>query len=448
MGEITADIKKVIESKSIGEMFRNIPWGFIELLAAVPALIYAVVPLIQFIVNFGSIYAFSETIYECDQKILVFFAVLLVLMTGKSIAEGKNELLAKDSLRVYGFFLIFLLLMIISTFVNGFTDYALNGEIYRNESLFTYIKYFAVIFFSASLIKSGKLKRLILYTHLISGTIISVAAFVHNHIHTILQFCQNDGVSAIFRNLNHFAYYLTTVILVSSVLFVLERKKVLKAVSLSVFVINSYVIIMNNTFGCYLACIAGMSFFLIIMRIMKRKTNFTAVLPLIIFIVLSIAEGILYGNVLANFISTLFDMNSIVNDTETADSAGSGRWKLWTETVKYIGEAPLIGHGVEGIADRLFEVANNTRTHNEYLQYAAFFGIPAALVYVAGVMCVFLNGLKNKMKLDICTIAAITAAFGYLVSAFFGNTMYYTTPYLFILLGLGCVPDIKNDLQY
>ena len=55
-----------------------------------------------------------------------------------------------------------------------------------------------------------------------------------------------------------------------------------------------------------------------------------------------------------------------------------------------------------------------------------------------------LVGLKNKMKLDVCTIAAITAAFGYLVSAFFGNTMYYTTPYLFILLGLSCVPDTNS----
>ena len=52
-------------------------------------------------------------------------------------------------------------------------------------------------------------------------------------------------------------------------------------------------------------------------------------------------------------------------------------------------------------------------------------------------MCVFLRGLKYKPSLDGYSITALVASFGYLVSSFFGNTTYYITPFLFILLGLG-----------
>lgn len=111
--------------------------------------------------------------------------------------------------------------------------------------------------------------------------------------------------------------------------------------------------------------------------------------------------------------------------------------KLWRLTIDRIREKPIFGHGVEGIADYLSENFGNNRTHNEYLQYTAFFGIPAAISYVVGVFCVFLAGLKQKTKLDPEMLIALSADFGYCVSAFFGNTMFYTAPYFFMFLGLG-----------
>ena len=66
---------------------------------------------------------------------------------------------------------------------------------------------------------------------------------------------------------------------------------------------------------------------------------------------------------------------------EYAGSAGSGRWRIWRGTVSLIGQRPLLGWGMEAIyVHDLTSITVSTRPHNEYLQYALFHGIPAALL--------------------------------------------------------------------
>ena len=104
--------------------------------------------------------------------------------------------------------------------------------------------------------------------------------------------------------------------------------------------------------------------------------------------------------------------------------------------------------GIEGISDQLNSECQIDRPHNEFLQYIIFFGIPGLLLYIAGIMSVFINGLKHKKKLDIYTIACIVAAFDYLFSSFFGNTMAYTTPFFFIILGLSYYQENDCNNNY
>lgn len=101
---------------------------------------------------------------------------------------------------------------------------------------------------------------------------------------------------------------------------------------------------------------------------------------------------------------------------------------------------PLFGFGVDGILNQLNETCGFERTHNEFLQYASFFGISAGIMYICGVFSVFLKGLKHKNELDCYTTAGLVTAFAYLVSSFFGNSFFYTVLFLFIFLGLGFVP--------
>jgi len=69
------------------------------------------------------------------------------------------------------------------------------------------------------------------------------------------------------------------------------------------------------------------------------------------------------------------------------------------------------------------------------LSYAAFYGIPAALFYTAGVL-----GVIGSTAIDSSTNvphkAACMAAAGYFISSFTGVGMFYTLPFFFIFLGL------------
>ena len=60
-----------------------------------------------------------------------------------------------------------------------------------------------------------------------------------------------------------------------------------------------------------------------------------------------------------------------------------------------------------------------------------------AVFYVCGVFAVYLRGLRLRRTLTAENLVGLCAAFGYMVSAAVGNTMWYTAPFAFILLGLG-----------
>ena len=159
------------------------------------------------------------------------------------------------------------------------------------------------------------------------------------------------------------------------------------------------------------------------------------------FLVIALLTNLKCKTLFQNFTELFSDVGKIASGAEDARRAGTNRWGIVSATVRYISERPLLGFGVEGIGKRLLSDVHTDRPHCEYLQYAAFFGIPAAVSYVLGILHVYLNGLRHRFSLSLCQKAALIAAFGYLASAAFGNTMYYTAPYLFLMLGIGYSAD-------
>ena len=63
------------------------------------------------------------------------------------------------------------------------------------------------------------------------------------------------------------------------------------------------------------------------------------------------------------------------------------------------------------------------------------------LLYFLGCFGIFLRALKKKKIMDGATLVSLCAAFGYLVSSFFGMTLFSTAAYLFIFLGMGYVRE-------
>ncbi|WP_298481797.1 O-antigen ligase [uncultured Ruminococcus sp.] len=452
MKKYTEQFQAIYRSKTVPEMLRNISWEMVAYLALLPLLLFTAAPLYQlirdsidppqsthFMMDTPS-FSYSYTVNTISTIAAVVGILVILLYIGKTrqLHWQWRDLVRRNVPMV--FFAAFVVCMIVSTCLNGFTQAALSGDPYRNESLFTYILYVLIYFFCGAVIFQPKCKCILMYGFMGVSLVIAASALVHAWMIPLPAYSQNAGLSAVFHQFNHYGYYLLFSILLSSALFVTEKNPSRKALCLFVFLINNVVLVVNDTFGCYLAVFIALLFQCMVFWIKDKRFSWLSLLLLGCFLGVSLVMSIWYDTVFHNVFGFFQDISNVAENPDDSGSAGTGRWTLWVHTLQYISEKPLFGFGVEGIHDRLDLETNhcNNRPHNEYLQYAAFFGIPAAILYVCGLASVYIHSWKYRAKLDGYSIAALIAAFGYLISACFGNTMYYTTPWLFLFLGFGC----------
>ncbi len=387
----------------------------------------------------------------------VFFGIIGAVMYFFNSRKTPLKTVISDNIPSL-IFLALCLWMLVSTALNGFTTPALRGGEYRNESLFTFFVYFLVYFFCSSTIKKEKFKKVSIYILLVSSWLAGVMSIVHAYITPLVSMEEiaSGRISFVFHQFNHYGYFLTLAITLSAALFVFGNGLKQKIFAGATFCFNSAVLTVNGTFGCFIAVCFALVFLAVVSAILEKRLNVISLVPFVLFLIISFITGHFFNSFFTDLAGLFDDIKMILGkksgsasgaaligsdssqNVRTAGDAGTGRWSLWTSTVSYIKERPLFGWGIEGIGRRLEEETGySDRPHNEYLQYAAFFGIPATVLYISGVLSVFIKALRRRAFLDKTSAVCLVAAFGYLVSAFFGNTMYYTAPMLFIFLGIG-----------
>lgn len=316
---------------------------------------------------------------------------------------------------------------------------AMNGTSYRFDGLMTYFVY-ASMYVSAKAVQNEKLRIWILRGLGTMATLLSMFTLLQINMKLLLKMGKigeniyRYGVySSIFYNTNHFGYYLTVAIMALVALVLIEKKMLNKLLFLCMFGFNVWALLINNTFGCYLAVMFGIIFVGIVVTI-KNKNNIKPIIALVVlFVVMSLMVNNYNHELQNNFGITYGQVSTDI----TNDAAGSGRMALWKQAVKYIGDKPVFGYGPEGLFMHYFNDGYlNDRPHNEYLQYAAFTGIPGLIFYMSGLAAMFIYCIKRLKKLKLITLTVGGIVFAYCVSAFFGNTMYYTASYYFIVLGM------------
>lgn len=451
------EIKSIIKSKTFSEFIDKIPSIYIEYMAFIPLFVFMIIPLWQFlhnVLNQGVVsYAYySKTAFAfilcCSVGVMA-----IVLYIAKNIREnGKPSFksVVKENAPM-AFFAVLIVLMIIATCVNGFDRTALFGDSYIHESIFNCIGYFALYFPLGTIISSKRLRETLLYSFIVSSLPVAIFGFIDYVIVPLDAFDFGAGLSGVFHNSNHYGYYLAMVMTVSAVLFIKEKRTPQKILCAASFLINNIVMIENDSFGSYIACFIALIFICVIVSLNEKRFNKLALVMPVVFIAVSVVMGLITGIVGRNFSVLFGDLSNIAAGSEDAGHAGSNRWTLWKYAVYLIKESPIFGYGIEGQRRRAEELGIlgkygvGTSTHNEFLQYAVSFGIPAALAYICGVFSVFLNGLKNRLNLDNYALAAFAGAFAYLVSSVVGVSIHYTAPYVFILLGLAFTRKTEKD---
>ena len=120
---------------------------------------------------------------------------------------------------------------------------------------------------------------------------------------------------------------------------------------------------------------------------------------------------------------------------------------LWLVTIQLIEEKPVFGYGIGNLLEQYIRVNKSeitSRPHNEYLQVGVSIGIPGLIFYLLFLGLLFFKVIVNIKKISNFEVSILFIIVTYLVSSFFGVSIFYTTPYLYLFLGLLSGFVIKN----
>lgn len=331
-------------------------------------------------------------------------------------------------------FAAFALLILLSTFVNGFNFMTIDGVPYRYIGILNMLAFMLIYMGVTRAIKSEAFAGYILTGYLITADLIGVAALFDLLTGSIAAFHGKKEISTIFFNGNHYGYFLLMAVLIGAAYYLFSEKK------LSVFgavsaVLNLIVLAINHSLGSILALIIVLAATGILIAVKDRSYGRKMILLAAVLVVSFVIALIVSPALRKEFTVLASDFGAILSGTAEG-SAGHRRLQMWTLTAGYISQKPLLGYGCEGIAFMLYEAMKVSDPHCEFLAYAAYYGIPAALLYIAGVIGVIINNLRRTGSGSVHQKAACMAAAGYFISSFVGVGMFYTLPFFFIFLGL------------
>lgn len=410
-------------------------------------LLWVIMPVLQTIKAVHEIIDLKESYFNL-MKIIGGVGIGLSIFTiydKIKRVEDKKQVIKK--LMPIIIFILFMIWTFISSMFSPNKRLAFNGTYYRKEGYYMYINY-AGFFLSAFLLDSEKLRKILLkvfvgvsvFLIILSRMCLSGTRFTNVFVNTNID-------TTVFAQFNHYGYYIMMSLMGCLGLFITEKNKILKIIYAIIFSLIGYALIYNDTFGCFLATtvvLIACGIYALIKK-QNRKTIFTAIAIFVLLSCFTTKGGI---NLAYKNISTfVFDVRSIIakiinldiedeDIEENFEKAGTSRMALWTNGIKFIIERPILGYGPENLRTKYFGVGiDQDRPHNLIIQLATTSGIPGMLLYVTAVGIIVIIAIKDYLKGKKENIVFLLLTVTYLISAMFGNSMFYTSPYFFIFLG-------------
>lgn len=420
--------EKVKRESEIKKLVRKIPEGFYEKTATIIFVMYFLTLIADGVLF--AIKSFDRTKYESLNAfymvgmVAVIFAIFYVF--SKCILNGFENVLSRCiKEKKWEICFVFLLVWVTaSTFKSSWVEKSLNGNQGIGGGLKMYVV-MAAFYICAKSIKRKKSLKIIMWS-------VMALSFLEVY-HIFLQ--SYEGVKNLCGtviNSNHVAYFLGLAIMVNVGLLIQEKNKILYIFLWFLLGGNMAALVLNNTFGVYLAVTTGFVFWVVINLWCRRKQNLELILSIIMFVLISCVVNHYTKIVDNNFMVFNHDIENLSDNTNDAVIyAGSGRMGIWTKCIDVVKEKPIWGCGTDISA---FWATNVP--HNEFLQLAAENGIPAFLMYVTGLVLLFMNKIKKRKELTTEEIILGSACFTYLFSSFFGVIVYYSFPIYWIFMGI------------
>lgn len=339
-------------------------------------------------------------------------------------------------------------LMLIWAFISLFQspdfEKSLYGSGYINEGFFTVLEY-AVVFLSAYAVREELKfsKTAVLWTFVILASVICFimwGALMVNY-----SFGTNKKVG-VFNNSNHYGYFLAMSTTATFALLVYSKKDWQVAVLAIMLALNMHNLLYCNTLGANIAFLGGIVFIVCSGYMTKKIKTTNLVIALFVSGIVTFIDEVSGLTAMWKQYVSFFEDLGIIADSASGGTSdpnitGSGRYTLWTRTLKVIQKVPWFGKGMDlyyynNIYDNRLDVP-----HNEYIAIASNIGIPGLIMYLTTIIWWFAKAVRQKRSLNVADLSIMAAAFAYLISAFTGNSFTYTYPYFLVFFAMSMQPD-------
>lgn len=377
----------------------------------------------------------------------VFFLVLEVLKKSKNVKDKKEY--DKTMLPII-LLTIFMIWTLVSSIFAPNINNAFFGEVYRQEGYITYLGY-AGFFCCAFFIKSQKNRKLIINMFVAAAVLnIVIVKFYYWNICRSLIVPRSLSRTC-FLNSNHYGYYLLMATIGSIFLLITQKNKLIKVLYLISSGFLMYYLVMNNTFGCYLAMAITLLFF-IIYYICKKKINLNIIFSVVIIVIVMIVNPTFKTIIKRNVDSLIKDIKNVATIGKLEKAEGDNKEEikeltqqtgttarrifLWKNGIKFFFERPILGYGPDNLQAKYDEAKmHQDRPHNLLIHLALTSGVIGLVSYTSAVGIIVIRGLKKSKADNSIHLVLLAVIIAYLISSMFGNSMYYTSPYFFIFLG-------------
>ena len=418
--------KRLKECKSLREIFEVIPEGFYEKCAMIisGALFLMVVfeTIARYIVRSQTLDKMQSYFNIVGYMAIVFAVIHIMSICYKTTSGDRKEYFKTH---IWDFcFILFLVMTIISACASGNFEEAYSGHWMRMFGLRTFVM-------TAGLYICGKNIKNTRYIKMLWWMFVTVSTVQGTLILTKYTGSFGSYCGA-FYNRNHAGYFMCMAIMAAEAVMIYENKALVKVIAGILMGYNTWLLILNDTFGSYLGVLFAVLFMVIINIICKSGKRKLAVMAVGIFIIASIIGELNTGNVGRNFRVTGRDVSKIKNNSEDKESIGTGRGELWGECANAIKKSPVFGYGPDLL---VYNIKSGSEPHNELLQIGAEEGGIALVLYVCAILSLFLNKIINIKSENESTLGTAGILAAYFVSGMFGVIFFYTAPFFYLMLG-------------
>ncbi len=252
---------------------------------------------------------------------------------------------------------------------------------------------------------------------------------------------------SVYTQMNHYGYIIAmSFIAITGMYFKLtfeeDRNRLKEAACLLSIVLQSFAIIINDTLGSYLAIVISLIVLPILWSARIKKFSFRFLIPLIILIAFTIPSlmGVIPtksdSSIGPSLVVFFGDIKKLIYKTDDYRKAGTTRAGIWEDTIKRIKERPIVGYGPEIIQDKELNIFINTTPHNEFLECAYFLGIPGLVLYLGGLIHLFIIKIRSLKNLRLFMLIPGGVIICYLIGSFTGVRKFNTVCYFFMFIGL------------